>query len=181
VLEPADARDLYNAFSDTMTKNHGFTYVRLHRGDVQILDRDPADMRNTDAYAVHRPDKISRLVIAASGFVVGAAIDAARLLEAEEGLPTTVINVVNQKSLHYSLPTLLANDAPILTVYNGNPHTLQANVSSAILSNADAPRPKFIAGHGFMGGTSGRVKELIRYYKLDADGIRDVALRSLAA
>lgn len=180
VLEPADVRDLYNIFSDSLTENKGFTYVRLHRGDMDILDRDPSDMRNTDAYLVHRSDKMARLVIAASGFMVNDAVLAARHLETEHEIPTSVINVVNQKTLGDSLPQLLEGDAPVLTLYNGNPMTLQTNVSGAILGNPEAPRPKFVIGHGFVGGTSGRVKELIHHYKLDENGIEEVALKSLA-
>jgi transketolase len=180
VLEPADVHDLYNIFSDNLTQNKGFTYVRLHRGDMDILDRDPSDMRNTDAYFVHRSDKIARLVIAASGFMVNDAVLAARHLETEHEIPVSVINVVNQKTLGDSLPQLLENDAPVLTLYNGNPITLQANVSGAILGNSEIPRPKFVIGHGFVFGTSGKVKELIHHYKLDKIGIEEVALKSLS-
>lgn len=180
VLEPADAHDLFNVFSDTFLSNNSFTYVRLHRGDMNILERDQKDLRNTDAYAVHKPEKVAKLVIAASGFMVESAVKAAKDIEIEHGLPTLVINVVNQKTLADSLPDLLDNDAPILTVYNGNPRTLQANVSAAILGSPDIPRPRFVAGHGFEGGTSGSVADLIRYYRIDAAGIKDLMLESLA-
>lgn len=180
VLEPADVRDLFNVFSDTLLQNDTFTYVRLHRGDMNILDREQMDLRNTDAYAVHTPDKPPQLTIAASGFMVENAVNAARSLEVQNGLPTTVINVVNQKTLHRSLPGLLDNTAPIVTVYNGSPTTLQANISAAILSNPDIPRPQFVAGHGFEGGTSGLVAELIHHYGLDSDGIQSFALRSIS-
>lgn len=180
VLEPADVHDLYNVFSDSLLKNDAFTYVRLHRGSMGILDRAQKDIRNTDAYAVYLPDKAARLVIAASGFMVENAVAAAKSLEVQHGLPTSVINVVNQKSLRRSLPELLDNNSPVVTVYNGAPHTLQANVSAAILSSPDIPRPQFIAGLGFEGGTSGSVADLIRHYGLDVNGIQGFALRSLA-
>jgi len=179
LLEPADVHDLYNVFSETFTNNIGFTYVRLHRGTMDMLERGQADTRNINAYAVHRPDKSAQLVIAASGFMVGNAVTAAQELEIEHNIPTTVINVINQKTLAHSLPDLLENDAPILTVYNGNPRTLQASVSSAILENPDIVRPQFVIGHGFTGGTSGSVKDLVHYYERDTLGIKNVALRSL--
>lgn len=179
VLEPADVRDLYNVFTRHLLNNDSFTYVRLHRGDMTILERDPADEHNTDAFMVHRPDAVPGFVIAASGCMVESAVVAARALETTHDIPTAVINVVNQKTLGTSLPRLLQNDAPVLTVYNGNPTTLQANVSGAVMENPAIPRPQFVAGHGFVGGTSGSVKELLRHYKLDAAGIEYVALQSL--
>lgn len=181
VFEPADVHDLYNVLSDTLTLNSGFTYVRMHRGDMDILDREESDARNTDAYVVHVPERKSQFVIAASGFMVANAIQAARILEVNDNLPTTVLNVVNQKTLNRSLPKLLVDDTPLLTVYNGNPLTLQSNMSGAILGGDDIPRPKFVTGHGFTRGTSGTVEDLMRYYKLDSAGIALTALQSLAA
>jgi hypothetical protein len=77
--------------------------------------------------------------------------------------------VVNQGSLSMSLPKLLETSTPILTIYNGNPNILKNSVSGVILENPDIPKPKFITGHGFMEGTSGSVKDLIKFYKLDED------------
>ena len=74
---------------------------------------------------------------------------------------------------------LIINDAPILTLYNGNSQTLSQNISNAILSNENIPNPKFIQSHGYESGTSGKVSDLIQYYNFDEEGIKQLALRRL--
>ena len=155
------------------------SYVRLHRGSV-TFDRDDADIKNIDSYYIHKPDKRAQFKIVTSGFTAENAVDAARQLETLDGIPTSVINVVNQNTLDTSLPYLLDDDMPIMTVYNGSPATLQTSVSSAVLGNPDIPRPRFVYGHGFIEGTSAGVNELISHFQLDSSGIRQVALSAIA-
>lgn len=178
VYEPADTVDLYNVYSKALSENIGLSYVRLHRGAVK-LERNDSDKESTDAYYVHKPDVTPRFTIMASGFMLENAVEAAKQMEVSYGIPTAVINVVNQGSLSKSLPNLLETSAPILTVYNGNPDTLKNAVSGAILENPDIPKPQLVTGHGFMEGTSGPVNDLIRHYKLDKDGIVDIAMRAV--
>lgn len=178
VYEPSDVVDLYNVYAKALTENEGLSYVRLHRGKVN-LERNDSDKESTDAYFVHRPDASSKFTILASGFMLENAIEAAKKMEIEYGIPTSVINVVNQGSLSKSLPSLLENSSPILTVYNGNPDILKNSVSGAVLENPDIPRPQFVAGHGFMEGTSGSVNDLIKFYKFDKDGIVDIAMDAI--
>lgn len=179
VYEPADIRDLFNVFSRSLSLNKGVSYVRLHRGSV-TFDRDDADIKNIDSYYIHKPDKRAQFKIVTSGFTAENAVDAARQLETLDGIPTSVINVVNQNTLDTSLPYLLDDDMPIMTVYNGSPATLQTSVSSAVLGNPDIPRPRFVYGHGFIEGTSAGVNELISHFQLDSSGIRQVALSAIA-
>ena len=178
VYEPSDINDLYNVFSKVLYENKGVSYVRLHRGTVK-LERDPLDNSATDAYYVHKTDKAPQLTIIGSGFMLQNAVEAAKALEATHGIASSVINVVDQNSLAQKLPELLDTDAPILTVYNGDPSILKNTVSAAILGSADAKRPDFIMSHGFNEGTSGSVDDLIRHFRLDAEGIANVALAGL--
>jgi hypothetical protein len=108
--------------------------------------------------------------------MVENAVKAAKKMEIDYWIPTAVINVVNHKSLSTSLPKLLENSAPILTVYNGNPDILKNSVSWIILENPDIPKPKIIKRHGFMEWTSWSVKDLINFYKLDPDWIMSIAM-----
>ena len=136
--------------------------------------------KNVDSYVVHNPDKFAQFVIAASGFVIANAIDAAKELEVAHGIPTRVINVVNQKTLAHRVESCLDNTAPVLTVYNGNPSTLHSNLSAAVMNNRNIDfRPKFIAALGFTGGTSGKFEQLEHYYQLDAQGILNRVLHAL--
>lgn len=178
VYEPSDVVDLYNIYSKALSENKGVSYVRFHRGTVN-LERDSSDKESTDAYYVHKPDITPQFTIIASGFMVENAVKAAKIMEVKYWIPTAVINVVNQGSLSISLPNLLETSTPILTVYNGNPNILKNSVSGAILENSDIPKPKFITGHGFVEGTSGSVNDLIKFYKLDVDWILDVAMSSI--
>lgn len=178
VYEPADTVDLYNIYSKVLSENAGLSYVRLHRGAVR-LERNDSDKESTDAYYVHKPDVTPKFTIIASGFMLENAVEAAKQMEAIYKIPTAVINVVNQKTLSNSLPHLLETSTPILTVYNGNPDVLKDSVSGAILENPGTPRPQIVAGHGFMEGTSGAVSDLIRHYKLDKDGIVDIAMNTI--
>lgn len=178
VYEPSDVVDLYNVYSKALKENEGLSYVRLHRGKVK-LERNDSDKDSTDAYFVHKPDATAKFTILASGFMIENAVEAAKKMEIEYGIPTSVINVVNQGSLSKSLPELLETSSPILTVYNGNPDILKNSVSGAVMENPDIPRPEFVIGHGFMEGTSGSVNDLIKYYKFDRDGIVDIALNAI--
>lgn len=178
VYEPSDVVDLYNVYSKALTENEGLSYVRLHRGKVK-LERNDSDKESTDAYYVHKPDTAPKFTIIASGFMLENAVEAAKKMEVNYRIPTAVINVVNQKSLSRSLPSLLQTSTPILTVYNGNPNILKNSVSGAILENPDIPKPQFVTGHGFMEGTSGPVNDLIKFYKLDRDGIVDIAMNTI--
>lgn len=175
IYEPSDVIDLYNIYSKVLSENKGISYVRLHRGSVK-LERNNIDKESTDAYYVHKPDIPPKLIIIASGFMIENAVEAAKRIETTYWVPVAVINVVNQKSLAKSLPTLLENNAPILTLYNGNPDILKNSLSGAILENFDIIKPKSITWHGFMEGTSWSVNDLIKFYKLDIDGIFDVAM-----
>lgn len=178
VYEPSDVVDLYNVYSKALTENEGLSYVRLHRGTVK-LERNDSDKESTDAYYVHKPDVTPKFTIIASGFMLENAVEAAKKMEVNYGIPTAVINVVNQGSLSKSLPSLLETSTPILTVYNGNPDILKNAVSGAILENPDIPKPQFVTGHGLMEGTSAPVNDLIKFYKLDRDGILDIAMSSI--
>lgn len=178
VYEPADTVDLYNIYSKALSENNGLSYVRLHRGAVR-LERSDSDKDSTDAYYVHKPDGAPKFTIIASGFMLENAVEAAKQMEVSYGVPTAVINVVDQGSLSKTLPSLLETSTPILTVYNGNPDTLKNSVSGAILENPDIPKPKLVAGHGFMEGTSGPVKDLIKHYKLDKEGIVEIAMDAI--
>jgi transketolase len=178
--EPADVQDLFNVLNGAFTKNDGFTYVRLHGQVVPPLERSANDEKNVDSYVVHDPDKLAKFVIAASGFVVANAILAAREMEVVHGIPTRVVNIINQKTIGRRIEHYLDSPAPVLTVYNGNPITLHSNLSAAVMGSSDIDfRPKFIAAHGFTGGTSGKFEQLERYYQLDVQGIINRALQSL--
>lgn len=176
--EPADAVDLHNIFSYILGKNKGVSYVRFHRGTVEI-EREDKDHRNHIAYFVHQPEQAAQLLIMSSGFTAQNAVNAAKTLELEHGIPTSVTNVVAPNKLGENIIDLIKERTPIVTVYNGSANILASRVAHAILSNPDTPRPDFIAALGYEAGTTGSVNDLIKHFGFDAPGITNFSLRAL--
>lgn len=176
--EPADSVDLYNVFSYILKKNTGVSYVRFHRGTVYI-ERDEKDKENVSAYFIHKSSNKPRLLIITSGFMAETAVKVAKRFEIEYGISANVVNIVNHKAFKNVADKLILNDAPILTLYNGNPNILSRTVSDAIFSNENIPKPKFIKAHGFINGTSGKVNDLIDYYGFTEEKITQMTLERL--
>ena len=178
LYEPADSVDLYNVFSSILIENKGVNYVRLHHGNLN-LERNIGDIKNNEAYFIHETGKEPKLVIICTGFMAENAVIAAKNIEEKYNIPTDVINLVCPKKIGNRLPYLLKNNAPILTLYNGDPSIITKYVSEAILSNPDIPKPYLIESHGFLCGTSGSVDDLIKYYGLDSTGIENVIVNKV--
>ena len=173
--EPADSVDLYNSLTDAFTKNNGVSYIRFHRGTVNI-QREEKDINNSVAYFIHRSGKNPDLVIISSGFMAENAVKVAESLEKENNMLINVINVVRPKRFNEKAEELLTNDAPIITLYNGNPKILSQTIANSILENPNLPRPKSIYAHGYESGTSGTVPDLMKYYNFDELGIKKLVL-----
>lgn len=174
--EPADAIDLYNVFSHAFTKNKGVNYVRLSKESI-VLERNKEDERNIDAYYVHKESEKPDIQIISSGFTVDNCVKAAKQLKVDYNIKTNVINVVNPKTFAKVAPKLLTTDAPVLTVYNGDPQILKNVVASAIIENQAIPRPKSFESHGFLLGTTGSTDELVKYYGFDENSIEEKVLK----
>ena len=176
--EPADSVDLYNIYSTILKENKGLNYVRIHHGTLN-LTRDKSDEGNIGAYFIHKTDKEPKLVFISTGFMGENAVNVAKDLEINYNIPTNVINLVCPTSFKEYANKLLVNDAPIITLYNGSPEILPQHVSSAILTSESIPRPRFVYGHGYYEGTSGKVDDLIKYYGFDENGIKKMVLKRL--
>jgi len=177
--EPADVQDMYNVFNLALTANDKVNYTRIHRKNIKPLYREFKDRDNILSYTTHDPGKKPELVIVSSGMVTQASVTAAENLEIQHGIPTRVVNVVGFNNLSESLATQIDNDVPVLTVYNGNARVLQSVVATAALEVGKHPRS--VRGHGFDMGTSGKLADLERYFKLDESGIVATALRYLTS
>lgn len=178
--EPADVRDLFNILNWSITHNPGLVYIRSHRADIDLLEREESDKKNIDYYVTFEEANRPDLVIVSSGYVVSEAVKAAKLLKKEAGKNVRVINMVNPKAIDKRFLELIEEDIPVLTVYNGNPKHLQFVVSSAVLEHT-GKKPSKVAGHGFEFGATGRFKDLLQYYQLDALGITEVSMSLLTS
>lgn len=174
--EPADAIDLYNVFSKIFQENKGINYIRLSKETIS-LERNNSDQKNTGAYFVHKSSEDPELLIISSGFTLENCVKAAKKMECENNVKVNVINIVNIKEFYKYAPYLITNNAPILSVYNGNSQVLSHVISDAIISNCDIPRPRKFLSHGFIEGTSGKISDLIKYYNFDEESIQAKALK----
>jgi len=177
--EPGDVQDLFNVFNWAFSENPGVVYARLHRKEVSPLYRQDEDKGNFEHYITHDPGKPPQLVIVGSGFVIENCVKAAQKLELEYAIPTRVINLIHPQDLDDGFVSLLEDDVPVLTVYNGNPQIIQQAVSGAVM-NSTLLRPSLVRGHGFQFGATGTFQQLERAYQMDEDGIIAVVQKQLS-
>ncbi|MBT9164727.1 MAG: Transketolase [candidate division WS2 bacterium] len=172
-LEPADVEDFYNCLNWVLSKYpRGPVYIRLHNAPVQSITLPPGGQRNVHFFTVYEPTVKLQAVVVSAGLVTHGAIEAARRLESRD-IGVRVVNVINPKSLDKEFVGLLGDGLPVLTVYNGSAAVLQFAVAKAAME-CETPRPSRIVGHGFDIGTSGKINDLIKHFKIDGAGIEEV-------
>jgi len=179
-LEPTDVEDFYNCLNWALSEYpHGPVYIRLHNALVQSTSLPPDEQRNVRFYTVYEPVVELKAVVVSAGLATHGAIEAARNLESRD-IGVRVVNVVNPKSLDQEFVGLLGDGLPVLTVYNGNAVVLQSAVAKAVMENKGR-RPSRVAGHGFDLGTSGKIDDLLKHFKLDGAGIEEVMRQKFPA
>ena len=176
MLEPGDSVDLYNCLNWAFTKYSGPVYVRLHSGSVEKF---PIEKRSISSYVAYQPLNQCKLILVGSGLPLGQMIKVAKKYDTTGGIGIRVINVIDMEHLDRSFTELIEGGVPILTIYNGNPLILQSAVARIILEY-EKPRPSIIRGHGFTLGTTGRVSDLYRYFRLDQEGIEKIIMETFS-
>jgi transketolase C-terminal domain/subunit len=146
----------------------GIVFIRIHSSDVSP-DHFYKGPRNIDSYVIHNTDDEVDITLVSSGLTVGSSLEASKLLTSE-GIKTKVINVINHKSLGADFCSSVAENKPLMTIYNGAAEVLQSNVSKVLLEN-NLHIPSKIVGLGFDYGTTGSTAELLQHYQLDAAGV----------
>jgi len=166
-LEPADVVDLENCLNWAV--NHqGPVYIRFHDGTVRSFAVSEAE-RNLVAYTAYDPRSQPKVIVVASGLPTGEAVKLA-ISKDKDGVGMRVVNVINPKDLGAEFASMMIGGIPVLTVYNGNPDILQSAVAKAVMEYPGS-RPSVISGHGYRLGTSGKLEDLLGYFRLDAGGI----------
>lgn len=172
-LEPADVEDFYNCLNWALNEYpRGPVYIRLHNAPIQTIPLPLGGSRNVRFFVTHEPAARLRAVIVSAGLATRGAVETARNL-GSRGIGVRVVNIVNLKSLNHEFVRFLEDGLPVLTVYNGSAVVLQSIVAKAAMEYG-APRPSRIVGHGFDIGTSGKIDDLIRHFRLDGVGIEEV-------
>lgn len=179
-LEPADIDDLYDCLNWALGQPRGPVYIRTHIVPVPEWKRPSSGHDTIRGYSVVRnpsDGKKPDLIVVASGFLVGTAVETTRRAAAR-GPRLKVISVTDLKSLDDGFVRLLENDIPVLTVYNGNPAILQSSVAKAVMEHSDvAKTPSVIRGHGFEYGMTGSLPDLLDHFGFTPDGLLRVIER----
>ena len=170
VIQPAD--DLETAAAvEALVAHKGPAFLRTTR---QKLDRV-----NKEGYKFELGKGVTLvdgkdLTIVASGGTVGGAVKASALL-AKEGVSARVINIHTIKPIDVPLLAKAARETKrILTVED---HQITGGLGGAVCEALAEVEPVRIRRHGILDvfGESGTPEGLYKHFKLDADGIAEVA------
>jgi transketolase len=176
VIQPADDLETAGAVEALMT-HKGPAFLRTTR---QKLPR----VNNPEGYKFELGKGVTLvdgkdLTIVASGGTVGGAVQAAALL-AKDGVSARVINIHTIKPLDVALLAKAAKETKrILTVED---HQITGGLGGAVCEALAEVEPVRIRRHGILDvfGESGTPEGLYKHFKLDADGIAEVARDFLA-
>jgi transketolase C-terminal domain/subunit len=170
-FEPADGHDFAAVMNHALSLETGICYIRIHDGTLAEAIGTPVHERAIDSYPVRQPDGKPDLLLAASGFMVGQAASAARLL-ASQGIEASVISVVQPSLAGQAVAEAGERGIPILTVYDGMPGVLGNPVLAA---KASSRWSSAVRSLGFRRGTSGHLEDLLPWAGLDGDSIARAA------
>jgi transketolase len=170
-FEPADGHDFAAVMNHALCLEAGICYIRVHDGTLAAPVGVPPGQRAIGWYPVREPDGEPGVLIAASGFMVGQASDAARLLAAQ-GISASVVSVLQPSQAGQAAAKAGERGIPILTVYDGLPGVLGNPVLAAKASSRWSSPVRQL---GFRRGTSGRLEELLPWAGLDSRAIASAA------
>ncbi|MBF0104257.1 MAG: transketolase family protein [Deltaproteobacteria bacterium] len=168
VLVPADAHQTMGMM-EFMVKDKGPTFMRLGRAEVK--DVFDSDYR----FTLGKGEVLKQgreICIFATGYVVRAALDAAQLL-ASKGVQPTVVNMGSIKPIDEALIVQMASQHRLL--FSVEEHSVIGGLGSAIAEVLTAKAPQRLIRLGMQDefGQSGTGAELLKHYRLDAQGIAD--------
>lgn len=174
VLVPADAYQTVRMM-DVMMKDPSPTFMRLGRaGAPQVFDENYT-------FELGKGDVLREgkdVCLFATGFVTRAAFDAADLLE-KKGVSASVVNLGSIKPIDEDLIVKMAASHKIL--FSVEEHSVIGGFGGAIAEVLSEKHPAKLHRLGMQDefGQSGSATELLRYYKLDAEGIATSVLERL--
>lgn len=175
VLVPADAVETA-AIMRAIVDLPGPVYIRLSRAKEKTVYTREFD------FQIGWPDLLKQgkdLLLLAAGAQVGESLEAARLLQ-EKGIDAGVLNMSTIKPLQPERVAKFVSQYPAAMTIEE--HNIVNGLGSAI---AEVIASKNInirfMRHGLRDTftTSGSYEELLKYYQLDAKGIRETAMRFL--
>lgn len=146
----------------------GPVYMRFGRLAVPVIN-DNADYKFEVGKGVLLKDG-SDITIIATGLEVGESLKAAEKLEAD-GISTRVINIHTIKPLDKDIVVKAAKETK--KIFTAEEHSIIGGLGSAVAEvlAEDCQTPLYRIGVRDTFGESGPAVELLKKYKLDADGI----------
>jgi transketolase len=170
VIQPADDLETAGAVEALMT-HKGPAFLRTTRQKLPRVNKEGYKFElGKGVTLVDGKD----LTIVASGGTVGPAVKAAALLSAS-GISARVINIHTIKPIDVPLLAKAARETKrILTVED---HQITGGLGGAVCEALAEIEPVRIRRHGVLDvfGESGTPEGLYKHFKLDADGIAEVA------
>lgn len=171
VLSPCDSQETKQAVK-AMIDYVGPVYLRLGRASVEdVPEADAIKFEIGKAKLLHKGDDIT---LAATGIMVGKAMEAARALQ-KEGIKARVLNFHSIKPLDESAVKQAAQETGGIVV--AEEHNARTGLGSAIAEYASVhcPAPmRFIAVQDTF-GRSGKANELLEYFNLTSTAIAAAA------
>ena len=177
IINPADATEAYAATEAALLHN-GPVYLRYGRFAVPDLSSELKDYRfELGKGVVYKEGK--DVTIAATGFMVHLAVEAAALL-AEEGIDAEVINIHTIKPLDADLIEKSARKTG--AVVTAEEHSVIGGLGGAVCEALSEryPCPVMRVGVEDAYGRSGKVPELLEIYGLTAKNIAAKAKAAIA-
>ena len=170
VIQPADDLETAGAVEALVT-HKGPAFLRTTRQKLPRVNKEGYKFElGKGVTLVDGKD----LTIVASGGTVAPAVDAAAAL-AKDGISARVINIHTIKPLDVPLLVKAAKETKrILTVED---HQITGGLGGAVCEALAEVEPVRIRRHGILDvfGESGTPEGLYKHFKLDADGIAEVA------
>lgn len=173
LIEPATEAHLYAGLNSAFNSESGPVYIRVHSGsfDQSLLAQD-----GLGPQCFYEPTSPVSINLVVSGLVLREAVEFARNAD-QSGVGVKVVNVVTMQNLDEGFAQLLDRNCPTLTAFNGMPSVLHGFVASCLIKSGWS-QP--VLSHGFTVGTTGDLRALLRHYRLDAEGLRDVCRQLLS-
>ena len=178
VISPCDAIEAKKA-TLSLAKNPRPAYLRLAREKTPIITTEETPYERGKAYVYWMPDEgLAEVGIIATGALLYKAILVAKELEME-GIKTKVLNLPGIKPIDVGAILSLAKETKaIVTVEE---HQIAGGMGSAVLEvlGQNYSVPIEFVGVRDLFGQSGKAEELIEYYGMGKDSIKNAVKKVL--
>jgi transketolase len=177
IINPADANEA-KAAVEAAINFEGPVYLRFGRYAVPNITAEMPDYKfELGRGVVYREGK--DVTLAATGYMVHLALEAAEMLEAE-GISAKVVNIHTIKPLDEEL--LISSAKETGAIVTAEEHSVIGGFGAAVCEclSANYPVPVLRVGVNDAYGRSGKVPELLEIYGLTSKNIAENAKKAIA-